>query len=190
MGGGGGVLGVSASNMPNVQYLSGGCGGGGGQGIHASNAGTYGLAAVSSVTTETGDSAEDFAETTVYTQHSEYADIYLQNGTAGGTSTPGSGGAFSTGGSYPTVTLGSGTIAITEYPAMTGLGGGTLGESGGSDSETVPVIGSWTPDSSFETISAEWARRTGGAVGTIIDSNATFSQKLTTGSTGIFKGEL
>ena len=189
-GGSGGIIGLSASNTPNVQYLSGGTGGGGGQGIHTSNAGTYGLAAVSSTTTSTGTTFEDYIETTTYIQNSNYAHIYLQNGAAGDANTPGSGGAFSTGGSYPTVTLASGTVAITEYPAMTGMGGGNLGEAGGSDSETVPVIGSWTPGTSFGTVSAEWARRQGGAVGNIIDDSATFSQKLTTGSTGTFKGEL
>ena len=190
-GGGGGILGLSASTMANVQYLSGGCGGGGGQGIHTSNAGTYGLAAVSSVTTET-ESDTGITETTVYTQHSEYADIFLQNGAAGGATTPGIGGGFNTGaGGYPTVTLGVGTVPITEYPAMTGMGGGNLGNGGDSDSETVPIIGSWTPHSSFETVSAEWGIRVGGDVGRIVgNSNVSFSQVLTTGSTGTFSSLL
>ena len=182
-GGGGGILGLSASTMANVQYLSGGCGGGGGQGIHTSNAGTYGLAAVSSVATETEP---------VLTQHSDYADIFLQNGSAGDATTGGQGGGFNTGaGGYPTVTLGVGTVAITEYPAMTGMGGGNLGLAGGSDSDTVPIIGSWTPHATFETVSAEWGIREGGDVGRIVgNSNVLFSQVLTTGSTGTFSSLL
>ena len=191
-GGGGGVLGVSASNMPNVQYLSGGCGGGGGAGIHAANYGTAGLAAVSSVTTEeVADDKASVVETTVYTQHSEYADIYLQNGSAGsGGGVAGAGGGFSTGGSYPTVTLGSGTVDITTYPAMTGLSGGGLGQSGYSDSETIPVIGSWTPGSSFGTVSSDWARREGGEVGPLVDTNTSLGQIITAGSTGTFSSML
>ena len=189
-GGGGGVLGVSASNMPNVQYLSGGCGGGGGAGIHAANYGTAGLAAVSSVTTEI-ESADKVIETTVYTQHSDYADIYLQNGSAGsGGGVAGAGGGFSTGGLYPTVTLGSGTVDITTYPAMTGLSGGGLGQSGYSDSETIPVIGSWTPGSSFGTVSSDWARREGGEVGPLVDNNTSLGQIITAGSTGTFSSML
>jgi hypothetical protein len=193
-GGGGGVLGVSASTMPNVQYLSGGCGGGGGAGIHAANYGTAGLAAVSSVTTEeVADDKASVIETTVYTQHSDYANIYLQNGSAGsGAGDAGAGGGFSTGGSYPTVTLGSGTVDITTYPAMTGLSGGELGQSGSSDSETVPVIGSWPggPDSSFETVSSDWARREGGEVGPLVDTNTSLGQIITAGSTGTFSSML
>ena len=118
-------------------------------------------------------------------------DIFLQNGSAGSSvGVAGAGGGFSTGGSYPTVTLGSGTVDITTYPAMTGLSGGGLGQSGYSDSETIPVIGSWTPGSSFGTVSSDWARREGGEVGPLVDTNTSLGQIITAGSTGMFSSML
>ena len=192
-GGGGGVLGVSASTMINVSALSGGCGGGGGQGIHNHNAGAGGLAAVSSVEVDTEADGEVTSEET-FTQSSKYTHIYLQNGADGDATSRGAGGGFSTGGSYPTVTLNIGQVNITHYPAMTGMGGGNLGEAGGSDSDTMPIISnSWdggAPGTSFASICADWAVRKGGDVGFIISDEVSFSQLLTSGSTGTFKGRI
>ena len=176
-GGGGGVLGVSAESMPNVQYLSAGCGGGGGQGIHSTNVGAVGLAAVSAYEDDDGN--------ITYTQAANFADIHLANGNVGGTAGGGLGGAFTD--INGTVGLGSGTIGITAYPAMSGLDGGDFGSPGGTDG-LVPVLPNppaGNIGTGFSTISSEWAVRRGGDAGYIADGTFTI---VTSSGSGTTKG--
>ena len=175
-GGGGGVLGVSASDMPNVSALSGGCGGGGGAGLHLSGAGLGGLAA-----------AEEDDDENI-TRSSLFANLFLANGGAGTTTEGGSAGAFTN--IAGNVTLADGAVIGigTRFPGMSGLAGGNLGESGGSDNEEIPPIGSVAVDSSYSTISADWQVREGGAVGAIVEGS--FFQVVSTGASGTFKGQL
>ena len=176
-GGGGGVLGLSAEVMPNnvLSYLSAGCGGGGGRGLHLSGAGLAGLAAISE--------EEDDDGNVTFTQDTNFDDIYLDDGGAGTTTAGGSGGAFTA--SPGCVGLGTGSINITSFPAMSGLSGADFGNSGLiEDAPALPTIGT---GSGFSTVSAEWAVRTGGLAGPIV--NGTFTSVTSSGS-GITKGNV
>ena len=192
-GGGGGVLGVSASNMPNVSSLSAGCGGGGGQGIHNDNTGAAGLGAVEE---QLSDADEDGNEDEVLVQHPGRGDIFIQDGSAGTTSSGGAGGHFNTGaGGYPSVSLdssaGGGTsVAITQYMMMSGLSGGALGAPGQSD-ETFQFAFAGEGGTNFDSISGEWAIRDGGDVGSLYheDITDTDTQVLTSAS-GEFKVDI
>ena len=177
-GGGGGTMGVSAESMANLQYLSAGSGGGGGQGIHSTNVGSAGLAAVSAVEDESTGAI-------TFTQDSEFGDIFLKNGNVGGTGGPGDGGGFTN--PSGVVSLGGDTVVISNFPAMSGLNGGALGEPGGTDGN-VPVLPyppTGNSGTGFSTISAEWAVRVGGDAGVIV--NGTFTS-VTSSGTGTVAG--
>jgi len=179
-GGGGGVMGVSAESMPNLQYLSAGCGGGGGQGVHSKNVGAAGLAAVSATENES-------TGVITITQDANFDDIHLANGNVGSTTgnVGGLGGAFTD--INGTVGLGSGNVAITAFPAMSGLDGGALGEPGGTDGN-IPVLPNppaGNTGSGFSTISAEWAVRAGGDAGSIVSGTFT---SVTSSGTGAVVG--
>lgn len=175
-GGGGGVLGVSAESMPNVQYLTAGCGGGGGRSVHLSGAGSAGLASVSAY--------ENDDNVIVITQNSDFGDIFLSDGGAGTTTAGGSGGAFTN--LQGNVSLGSDSVQISTFPAMSGLPGGDFGSTGGTDGN-IPVLPTIGTGSGFSTISAEWAVRAGGNAGAIV--NGTFTS-VTSSGTGITLGHL
>ena len=177
-GGGGGTMGVSAESMANLQYLSAGSGGGGGQGIHSTNVGSAGLAAVSAVEDESTGAI-------TFTQDSEFGDIFLKNGNVGGTGGPGDGGGFTN--LNGVVSLGGDTVVISNFPAMSGLNGGALGQPGGTDGN-VPVLPyppTGNSGTGFSTISAEWAVRVGGDAGVIV--NGTFTS-VTSSGTGTVAG--
>lgn len=152
-GGAGGTLGVSASNMPNVAALSGGCGGGGGMGIHEKNWGLAGLAA-----------AEGSGDPRTFATDPDASDIYLQPGNEGSLTSGGLGGGFNTGAAgYPTISYAGETIAVTEYMLLTGLSGGSFGMDGQQGDVDYTTMFSFTPDTSFDTVSSGYTRRSGSA---------------------------
>lgn len=176
-GGAPGHVGLSASVMHHVSALSAGSGGGGGAGIHVSNAGLGGLAAV-------GESTQD----------SLYTFSFRRDGFPGGVNVGGEGGghhdAGGTSHTYPFVPIrvlpgsnsstdigdGTGTpanlhINVTKYPVLCGKNGGNIGEAGGTDTSAVEPDQTPATGTSFSTVSDEFAERTGGNAGRLMQTS-------------------
>ena len=181
-GGGGGVVGVSAESMAAVSALSAGSGGGGGQGLHSSGAGAAGLAAIKEIVDETGN-------TVTLAQDPNFAHIYMSNGAAGSTSAGGAGGAITNLTGTVSLLNPVQTVVVSNYPAMSGLAGGSFGEPGGTDGNipALPNPPAGNTGSGFATISSAWAARAGGDAGGI--ARGTFTSVTSTG-TGITKGHI
>jgi len=203
-GGGGGVVAVSASTMPlEAQALWFGCGGGGGGGIHAKNVGAAGLAAV-----------DQFDRQVLLSKRNN---AYIQDGSVSTSYSNGAGGAGGTWdislAGYPSITLqpqlaigadgndtnvviSSITDSVTNFPGVTGMDGGNIGQAGNSDSASAtvhfyPVDGVDTY--TYGEVLAGYKMRVGGEAGNIImplqwtTINSTVKAPVTAG-TGVFYG--